>query len=150
MRQVAAAIREYANSLQERSRNALNRLAYIGADEVAYTHGYTYGGEISVGVDELQEGVNLHAVGKGVCFIEFGAGLGADPCHPYAGQMDFPIAYGSYSSSADGSGELVINGHWIFNNRPMTTVPARRGMFYASQQMLQEIPNVVREEFSGD
>lgn len=60
-------------------------------------------------------GFAITAVGKGVGFLEFGAGLTADPGHPFAKNAPFPV--GTWTYSKDNARQGYENGYWYWGGK---------------------------------
>lgn len=77
------------------------------------------------------------AEGSQILFVEYGAGdLTATPYKP-----------GSWSSSAQGSGQYAKNGFWIYKGEKYQSIPPARGLHYGEMKALAYIDQHGTEAF---
>lgn len=139
---------EYYRILQEFDAKVdvfLKRLAERGR-EVFDSLGYTPdSGEITVTVEEIDNGYCIDAAGQGVIFLEFGAG-DATIGDKYASMMPFAVSPGSYSETHDQ--QYSTYGVWTFGGILYTEVLPRNGMQRAWETVMQEWRDIAREVFA--
>lgn len=158
------ALEEYKNTLVEKNKEFLRRIAEIGAKEARTRFTYAqYDGDNDVVVDE-PEWVNentivVRAVGASVLFIEFGTGVHyATPVHEKAEELGFERGgYGHHRGRHD---------FWFYKGNPGTNGeephdpdmaarglifthgnPANRCMWEADKKMRAEIAKIAKEVF---
>lgn len=141
MRQFDQKVDEFLERLAERGREVLDELGYT-AD----------GGEIVVTVEEIDNGYCINAAGKGVVFIEFGAGDTVNAGNRYAPLMPFPVESGSYSEANDGmyyiTQQVFGQGWWEFGGVKYTEIMPRNGMQTVYETLMQEWREIAREVFA--
>ena len=101
---------------------------------------------VVVTVEKVRGGYSINALGESVCFIEFGAGVLADPTHPFADNVPFLVRAGSWSDPR--KGEFYRTGHqyWHYKKKRYEGVQAQRGMYEAYKAVLMNINRIVAEE----
>ena len=147
--------REYKRRLREFDKQVdefLKRLAERGR-EVLGELGYTPdGGEITVMVEPIDNGYMINAAGKGVVFLEFGAGDTVNSGNMYAAEMPFDVASGSYSEANDGlyaiTRQVFGQGWWEFGGVKYTEIMPRNGMQTVYETLMQEWRKIAREVFA--
>ena len=152
---VMAASRKYKQLMKEFDEKVdvfLERLAERGR-EVLDELGYTVdGGEIVVTVEEIDNGYMINAAGKGVVFLEFGAGDTVNSGNQYAELMPFPVESGSYSEANDGmysiTKQVFGQGYWEFGGVTYTEIAPRNGMQTVYQTLMQEWRDIAKEVFA--
>ena len=150
---IDAAIKEltaYRNSLEMKKNKLLEELANIGVREasVRYTTAMYDGvNDTDVSLEMTATGYAIKATGQAVFFIEFGAGVYHNSGEPYPNpRPEGVVGIGQYGKGhgkrqawgfVDESGELVItHGN-----------PAAMPMWYASEEMQNNILKIAREVF---
>ena len=150
---IDAAIKEltaYRNSLEMKKNKLLEELANIGVREasVRYTTAMYDGvNDTDVSLEMTATGYTIKATGQAVFFIEFGAGVYHNSGEPYPNpRPEGIVGIGQYGKGhgkrqawgfKDDSGELVItHGN-----------PAAMPMWYASEEMQNNILKIAREVF---
>lgn len=137
-------IEKFQKEVETRLDLLCKRLAELGVSVVADDYGYTRGGEITVDWEKVEDGYLVTAAGKGVMFLEFGAGDEAGT--GFMGE-DVPVdtAPGSWSSTH--GKQYSEKGYWVWNGHVFTSVAPRSGMYFASERIKQEVESVAREVF---
>ena len=143
-------LKAFRNSLKKKQDKLLEELAKIGLEEatVRFT-GAMYDGitDTDIDVKSIANGYAIVASGEDVFFIEFGAGVYYNPGEPYpdprpegiVGIGEYGKGYGKRRAWGfkDDNGELVItHGN-----------PAAMPMWYASEEMRNNILKIAREVF---
>ena len=124
----------------------LNEIANLGRD-VFDELGYTVdGGEITVTVEEIENGYAINAAGQGVVFLEFGAGDTVASGNRYASLMPFDVRSGSYSEQNDHQYELT--GRWVFGGVVYTEIAPRNGMQTAWETIMQNWRDIAERVFA--
>lgn len=140
----------YRNSLDTKKDMLLDALANIGVKEASVrftTAMYDGVNDSSVSLETISNGYAIVAEGHAVAFIEFGAGVYHNPGEPYPNpRPEGIVGIGEYGKGhgkrqawgfKDDSGELVItHGN-----------PAAMPMWYASEEMRNNILKIAREVF---
>ena len=140
----------YRNSLDTKKDMLLEKLANIGVKEASVrftTAMYDGVNDSSVSLETISDGYAIVAEGHAVAFIEFGAGVYHNPGEPYPNpRPEGIVGIGEYGKGhgkrqawgfKDDSGELVItHGN-----------PAAMPMWYASEEMRNNILKIAREVF---
>lgn len=124
----------------------LQEIANLGRDTFDAL-GYTVdGGEITVTVEEIENGYAINAAGKGIVFLEFGAGETVNSGNKYAPQMPFEVCPGSYSEINDHQFELA--GRWVFGGVVYTHIAPRNGMQTAWETIMQNWRDIAERVFA--
>lgn len=124
----------------------LQEIANLGRDTFDAL-GYTVdGGEITVTVEEIENGYAINAAGKGIVFLEFGAGETVNSGNKYASQMPFEVRPGSYSEINDHQFELA--GKWVFGGVVYTHIAPRNGMQTAWETIMQNWRDIAERVFA--
>ena len=152
---VIAASRKYKRIMKEFDQKVdifLERLAERGRevlDELGYT---ADGGEIVVTVEEIDNGYCINASGKGVVFLEFGAGDTVNSGNMYAESMPFDVESGSYSEANNGmysiTQQIFGQGYWEFGGVTYTQITPRNGMQTVYETLMQEWREIAKEVFA--
>lgn len=124
----------------------LEEIANLGRDTFDAL-GYTVdGGEITVTVEEIENGYMINAAGKGIVFLEFGAGDTVNSGNKYASLMPFDVRPGSYSEINDHQYELA--GRWVFGGVVYTEIAPRNGMQTAWETIMQNWRDIAERVFA--
>ena len=141
MRQFDQKVDEFLERLAERGKEVLGELGYTPES-----------GEITVTVEPIDGGYMINAAGKGVVFIEFGAGDTVDAGNRYAPLMPFPVESGSYSDANNGmysiTQQIFGQGYWEFGGVRYTEIIPRNGMQTVYDTLMQEWREIAREVFA--
>ena len=143
-------LKAFRDSIDRKKDKLLEKLAYIGVKEASVrftTAIYDGVNDSSVTLETIAGGYCIKAEGKAVAFIEFGAGVYHNSGEPYPkSRPDGIVGIGQYGKGLgkrqawgfkDDSGELVItHGN-----------PAAMPMWYASEEMRQNILKIAKEVF---
>lgn len=138
-------LQEY--NLEQKTRELCRRLAQYGLvlAEASYG-GAAYDGEkdVSVDVQETDNGYKILATGGTVLFIEFGAGITYGYGHPQADEFGYgPGTYPGKGHWDDPQGWWIPKGGGhTYGNPPSMT------MFNTAKDIRGEIANIAREVFS--
>ena len=140
---------QYRRIVAEFERNVdifLEEIANLGRDTFDAL-GYTVdGGEITVTVEEIDNGYMINAAGKGIVFLEFGAGDTVNSGNRYAQLMPFEVRPGSYSEINDHQYELA--GRWVFGGVVYTQISPRNGMQTAWETIMQNWRDIAERVFA--
>lgn len=120
------------------------RLAELGVSVVADDYGYTRGGEITVDWEKVDDGYLVTAAGKGVMFLEFGAGDEAGTGFQGA---DVPVDTSPGSWSSTHGKQYSENGYWVWNGHVFRSIAPRSGMYFATERIKQEAESIAKEIF---
>ena len=150
IKKAVSQLKSYRNSLDAKTDNFLEELAYIGVKEASIrftTAMYDGVNDSSVTLKSIDDGYCIVAEGHAVAFIEFGSGVYHNPSEPYpdprpegiVGIGEYGKGYGKRQAWGfkDESGEVVITrGN-----------PAAMPMWYASEEMRNAIKKKFVEVF---
>lgn len=128
-------VRKFLKELAERGREVLDSLGYTAES-----------GEIRVTIEEIDNGYCINASGKGVVFLEFGAG-DATIGDKYADMMPFEVAPGSYSETHDQ--QYSTYGQWVFGSVIYTEILPRNGMQRVWETLMQEWRGIAKRVFEA-
>ncbi len=101
--------------------------------------------DATVTVEKTAGGWTIHAIGKDVVFIEFGAGVLTDLMHPMADRLTVNVYPGSWSE--EDKKMFVNKGYWYYNGKITDHITPRRGMVEAESAIWQEAENIARRIF---
>lgn len=94
-------------------------------------------------------GFAVTAVGKGVGFLEFGAGLTADPGHPLAKNAPFPVGMWEYSK--DHAQQGYRNGYWYWGGKKWTHKPDQlrfsRGLYNTTNWIRENAKDIIKRSW---
>lgn len=131
---------EFLEALAERGREVLDGLGYT-----------VDGGEITVTVEPIENGYCINAAGKGVIFLEFGAGDTVNSGNKYAPLMPFDVRSGSFSEDNakqySTTKEIFGNGFWEFGGVRYTQITPRNGMQTVFDTLMQEWHDIAKRIF---
>lgn len=129
----------FLERLAERGQEVLNELGYAGEQGVTVT------------VEPIDDGYAINVAGKGVVFIEFGAGDTVNSGNRYASEMPFEVYSGSYSEAHHGeyatTKALFGQGYWMFGGIRYTQITPRNGMETVWETLMQEWRDIAKEVF---
>ena len=132
---------EFLETLAERGKEVLGELGYTPDS-----------GEIIVTVEEIDNGYMINAAGKGVVFLEFGAGDTVDSGNRYAELMPFDVESGSYSEENNGMYDITRQvfgqGYWEFGGVTYTQITPRNGMQTVWETLMQEWRDIAKGIFN--
>ena len=151
LNQAIKELKAYRDSIEAKEQQLLDELANIGVREASIrftTAMYDGTNDVSVTLESIANGYRIVAAGQAVCFIEFGAGVYHNSGEPYPNPRPAGVVgIGEYGKGRgkrqawgfrDDSGELVItHGN-----------PAAMPMWYASEEMRNNILKIAREVFA--
>lgn len=146
-RSIDRAIRECERLEKEFGRKVdifLERLANLGystLDSLGYN-----GDSVKVTVEKIENGYAINAAGKGIVFLEFGAGDTVASGNRYAGQMPFEVRPGSYSETH--ARQYADYKRWIFGGVVYHEIRPREGMQTTWETIMQEWRRIAQEVFS--
>lgn len=144
-------LKSYKQEFLKREKQLIEGLAAIGIREASVrftTAMYDGTNDVSVRLDETNNGYVIVAEGKAVAFIEFGAGVYHNTGEPYPNPRPTGIVgIGEYGS---GKGKRKAWGYKNENDEIVITRgnPAAMPMWYASEEIKNSVLKVVREVFS--
>lgn len=141
LREFDQKVDEFLMELAERGKEVLGELGYTPE-----------GGEITVTVEPIDNGYMINAAGKGVVFLEFGAGDTVNSGNRYAELMPFNVESGSYSEANDGmydiTRQLFGQGYWEFGGVTYTQITPRNGMQTVWETLMQEWRDIAKRVFA--
>ena len=143
-------LKSYKQEFLKREKQLIEGLAAIGIREASVrftTAMYDGTNDVSVRLDETNNGYVIVAEGKAVAFIEFGAGVYHNTGEPYPNPRPTGIVgIGEYGS---GKGKRKAWGYKNENDEIVITRgnPAAMPMWYASEEIKNSVLKVVREVF---
>ncbi len=112
-----------------------------------------YGDSITVTLEDKPNGVVINANGRGIIFLEFGAGDATNSSHKYADRMEFDIRPGSYSEINFNPQTLEpwpsyhIHGFWIFGQTVFREVQPTNAMEHVYEAIHENMEEVARRVF---
>ena len=136
---------EYRRILREFDRNVtrfIAEIAQIGRDAAAGA----YGPAISVTLQAHDNGITISADGRGIVFLEFGAGDAVNSGNRYANQMPFEVRPGSWSENH--AQQYSTLGYWIFGGVVYREIQPRNGMQTAYDEIMANIRAVAGRVFN--
>ena len=127
---------------QSRIDTVMERLCEMGQN-AAQT---AFGGEVSVTWARSGNGYSVTANGEQVCFLEFGAGVASNAAHPFADDVSFSVAPGSWSQT-HGLGQFKPGEreYWFYQKELYTEIPEVHGMWNAFVAITENISKVWQE-----
>ena len=143
-------LKSYKQEFLKREKQLIEGLAAIGIREASVrftTAMYDGTNDVSVRLDETNNGYVIVAEGKAVAFIEFGAGVYHNTGEPYPNPRPTGIVgIGEYGS---GKGKRKAWGYKNENDEIVITRgnPAAMPMWYASEEIKNSVLKVVKEVF---
>lgn len=141
LREFDQKVDEFLEALAERGKEVLGELGYTPE-----------GGEITVTVEPIDNGYVINAAGKGVVFIEFGAGDTVNVGNRYAPLMPFEVESGSYSEEHNGmysiTQQIFGQGYWEFGGVTYTQITPRNGMQTVWETLMQEWRDIAKGIFN--
>ena len=143
-------VRQFKQAFLEKEKRLLEGLAEIGIKEASVrftTAMYDGTNDVSVKLDESNNGYVIVAEGKAVAFIEFGAGVYHNTSEPYPNpRPNGIVGIGEYGK---GKGKQKAWGYKNENDELVITRgnPAAMPMWYASEEIKSSVLKVVREVF---
>ena len=144
-------LKSYKQEFLKREKRLIEGLAEIGLREASVrftTAMYDGTNDVSVRLDETNNGYVIVAEGKAVAFIEFGAGVYHNGSEPYPNpRPDGIVGIGEYGK---GHGKRKAWGYMNENDELVITRgnPAAMPMWYASEEIKNSVLKVVKEVFS--
>ena len=124
----------------------LNEIANLGRDTFDAL-GYTVdSGEITVTVEEIENGYAINAAGQGIVFLEFGAGDTVNSGNRYAPLMPFEVRPGSYSEI--NAQQYELTERWVFGGVVYTQISPRNGMQTAWETIMQNWRDIAERVFA--
>lgn len=139
-----AQIEERSSKLDVECKTLAERLSRYGmyVARVGFANAIYEGkNDTALEVIEVQNGYEVHAKGKAVCFIEFGTGVGATS--PHGAQFGF----NPDSWSKDNAQMFHNFGYWFYNGKKLTGTPANNCMYNASREIKEQIKVFAKEVF---
>lgn len=102
-------------------------------------------GKVVVSIEAIDNGYVIHANGRDVCFLEFGAGVSTSTDHPYASEMPFEVRPGSWSE--EHSKQFSEKGYWFHNGKKMYGISPTKSMSRTVWQLEYDVYQIAREVF---
>lgn len=136
-----AELKASKEAVNKKTEMLASRLAEL-ASEVA---GGIYGSGVAMTVERGEGMFVVHASGRAVCFLEFGAGTRTDTSHEFANMMPFEVRPGSWSEQ--NAQQFSTKGFWIFGGRKYEYVTPRKGMYYADVEIRNRVYQIAKEVF---
>ena len=143
-------LKAYKQEFLKKEKRLIEGLAEIGLKEASVrftTAMYDGTNDVSVKLDETNNGYVIIAEGQAVAFIEFGAGVYHNTSEPYPNPRPQGIVgIGEYGK---GYGKRKAWGYKDENDELIITRgnPAAMPMWYASEEMKNSVLKVVKEVF---
>jgi hypothetical protein len=143
-------LKNYRREFLEKEKHLVEGLAKIGIREASVrftTAMYDGTNDVSVHLDEINNGYAIVADGKAVAFIEFGAGVYHNGSEPYPNpRPKGVVGIGGYGK---GHGKQKAWGYIDENDELVITRgnPAAMPMWYASEEIKNAVLKVAREVF---
>ena len=143
-------LKAYKQAFLQREKDLLKGLAEIGLKEASVrftTAMYDGTNDVSVHLDETNNGYAIVADGKAVAFIEFGAGVYHNTSEPYPNpRPSGVVGIGEYGK---GMGKRKAWGYKNENDEVVITRgnPAAMPMWYASEEIKNSVLKVAKEVF---
>lgn len=139
-------VAEYKKWVEEKTKQLIEELAYIGAKEATVRFSsayYTGNNDVGITVSPIKNGWKIVASGSAVFFIEFGSGVYYNGSEPYPDPRPKGIVgIGEYGK---GKGK---NDYWFAPKIGFTRgTPAAMPMYHASEEMGREILRIAKEVF---
>lgn len=142
---IIRARRETERWLQEFDKKVerfLAEIAKLGAE----TAQAAYGNGATVTVEPTGDGYLIRADGRGVVFLEFGAGDAVAVDNKYAGEMPFGVYPGSWSEQH--KRQYSETGKWTFGGVEYTEIQPRNGMQKADDAIRSKWRSIARSVFT--
>lgn len=150
-------LEKYRESIREKEKQLLERLATIGVYEASIrftTAMYDGTNDVSVTLDTTDKGYVIRAEGKAVAFIEFGSGVYHNPSEPYPNRPSGVAGIGEYGKGKGAKNTWVYKGNPGTNGRVLKSGavmtrgnPAAMSMWYATEEMKRSVLQIAREVF---
>lgn len=143
-------VKKFKQKFLEKEKRLLEGLAEIGLKEASVrftTAIYDGTNDVSVRLDETNNGYVIVADGKAVAFIEFGAGVYHNTSEPYPNPRPTGIVgIGEYGK---GQGKRKAWGYKNENDELVITRgnPAAMPMWYASEEIKNSVLRIAKEVF---
>ena len=150
----AEQLKEYARSLEDKTKKLVNELGDFGLDSAANTLGHFDTGETLSSLEFQSNGTSGNiSVGGAAVWLEFGTGVahngfvGSYP-HPKAQELGMD-AIGTYGKGhgADPNGWWYPDGGKYKHTFGVKSV---KFMYHASQDMRRELLDIAKEVFASD
>ena len=143
-------VKRYKQEVLQKEKRLLEALAKIGIKEASVrftTAMYDGTNDVSVKLDEINNGYLIVAEGRAVAFIEFGAGVYHNTSEPYPNPR--PHGVGGIGEYGKGYGKRKAWGYTDENGELVITRgnPAAMPMWYASEELRNSVLKVAREVF---
>ena len=142
-------VEDYQKKLKEKLLEIARRLAEVGRtyalasyEGESYYHGDK---DITVEVVKTENGYKILAIGKEVCFLEFGAGVFYNGSESYPGVR--PSGISKIGEFGKGHGK---QNTWYFSsgeNGKTHGNPPTASLYWARKEMEKELPRIVKEVF---
>ena len=143
-------LKQFKKEFLNKEKRLLEGLAEIGLKEASVrftTAMYDGVNDVSVSLNQTNDGYVIVADGKAVAFIEFGAGVYHNTSEPYPNpRPDGIVGIGEYGK---GQGKRRAWGYRDENDELVITRgnPAAMPMWYASEEMKNSILKIAKEVF---
>ena len=150
---IRLAEREYRRLLKRFDRKVdefLLAIAELGRD----TAQAAYGGGAAVTVEQIPNGYAIIAAGKGVVFLEFGAGDTVNTANRYANMMPFEVRSGAYSEqNYDANNNSPrpsyhLDGKWEFGGVEYTQITPTNAMQTTYDTIMEQWRSIAERIFS--
>ena len=131
--------------LEQKGRELAIRLAMLGKDVAERYYGQSNidNNNVSVSIEYKGNTFYVHANGKEVCFLEFGAGTRTNSSHPYSDSMPFDVSAGSWS--IQDKQQFITWGYWFVGKRKLEYVEPTNAMYHASLQIQEQVYKIAKE-----
>lgn len=137
-------IERIQKDFEKKCNEFMDRIANIG---VAMAQS-AFGSSVIVEAVPIKNGFRIVASGETIGFLEFGAGSATSP-DIFEQEVSYEVAPGSYSKSADGSGEYAATGKWHFGGVEYQFVAPSHGMYQAYEEIIRCAEQEARSVFKA-
>lgn len=146
-------VREYKQRIVDKTKLLTEKLALLGAQEAAHRFGsamYDGNNDVVVEATATEHGWVITASGEAVAFIEFGSGVTYNPTELYPNPRPPGIVgigeYGKGYGKRKGWMFYDDNGQKVFTRGN----PPSLAMYFASEEMRNELSRIAQEVFGND
>lgn len=155
-------IENYKKLVEQKTALLIERLAIIGAQEAAVRFAsaqYDGVNDSEISVEPMANGWKIVASGEAVAFIEFGAGVYHNGSEPYPNPPGRPSEVSNIGEYGRGQGK---HQGWVYEGEPGSNGkvlpdgkvftrgnPAAMPLYYASQEMINQVTQIAREVFAS-
>lgn len=137
-------LKTYKREIRPKLNEVCKRLAEIGRDtaQAIFNRAGEGNGNVTVTVEQINNGWKIVASGADVYFIEFGTG---DDVDRHYDVTSVPVFSGSWSMVH--AQRYITNGFWYYRKQRYEGTPAYMPMYYAERAIRENERRVVQEVF---